>query len=55
MITKDKNLPKDRIKYLKRLIKEAKEEQKLSHSDIYSNWVKDAYKEIEELKSKEKK
>jgi len=52
MIAKNKDLPKDRIKYLKKLIKDAKQEQKETHSDIYSNWVKDAYKEIEELELK---
>ena len=52
MIAKNKDLPKDRIKYLKKLIKDVKQEQKETHSDIYSNWVKDAYKEIEELELK---
>jgi hypothetical protein len=54
MITKNKDLPKDRIKYLKKLIKEARQEQKASHSDIYSNWIKNAYKEIEELEDLKK-
>jgi hypothetical protein len=44
-----------RIQELNKLIKEAEKEQRLSNSDIFENWIKDAYKEIEELKSKEKK
>ena len=43
---------KTRIRYLSKLIKEAKAEQKRSKTNVYALWIDDAYEEIEALKSK---
>lgn len=44
-----------RRKYLVKLIKDAKKEQKESHSDIYNNWIIEAERELKKLKLEEQK